>query len=92
MISQDLSNPIEVSHEIDKQIIEMYQLFPNNVVAHQLVCSDKKRSSRFFEGLSVNESDRSSFLTRMSQLPDEHRDFAYHIYANPVRRWLELNE
>ena len=88
-IASSLSDPIEVSQEIDRQIIEMYQLFPNNLVAHQIAYPNDKLPSHLFNALSVSEYDRRSFCQRIGKLPFNHQKFAYQIYANPVRSRLQ---
>ena len=84
-----LSDPIEVSQEIDRQIIEMYQLFPNNLVAHQIAYPNEKLTSHPLTTFSVSECDRRSFCQRIDKLPFKHQKFAYQIYANPVRSRLQ---
>ena len=44
-IMSNLSDSMAVSQEIDRQIIQMYQLYPNNIVAHQLAYPDDKLTS-----------------------------------------------
>jgi len=88
-IDSSLSDPVEVSQEIDRQIIEMYQLFPNNLVAHQIAYPDEKLPSHPLTACSVNEYDRRSFCQRIDKLPFKHQKFAYQIYANPVRSRLQ---
>ena len=88
-IDSSLSDPIEVSQEIDRQIIEMYQLFPNNLVAHQIAYPNEKLPSHPLTTFSVSEYDRRSFCQRIDKLPFKHQKFAYQIYANPVRSRLQ---
>ena len=88
-IDSSLSDPIEVSQEIDRQIIEMYQLFPNNLVAHQIAYPNEKLPSHPLTTFSVSEYDRKSFCQRIDKLPFKHQKFAYQIYANPVRSRLQ---
>ena len=88
-IDSSLSDPIEVSQEIDRQIIEMYQLFPNNLVAHQIAYPNEKLPSHPLTTFSVSEYERRSFCRRIDKLPFKHQKFAYQIYANPVRSRLQ---
>ncbi len=88
-IISDLSDSTAVSQEIDRQIIEMYQLFPNNIVAHQLAYPNDKLPSDTSDSFSFSENDRRNFCQRIERLPIAHQKFAYHIYANPVRSRLE---
>ncbi len=88
-IISNLSDSMTVSQEIDRQIIEMYEIFPNNIVAHQLAYPNDKLPSGTLDSFSFSENDRRIFCQRIERLPIAHQKFAYHIYANPVRSRLK---
>lgn len=72
---------------IDRQIVEHYRLFETNLWAWQrLEHRDDVPPVTVYPG-SVS---RAEFDARIDAMPDAHRPHALAMYANPVRRALEL--
>lgn len=78
----------DVVQELDRQIIAHYVLHPSNCFAWQqlgndpapLVYSDRKIP---FDEKALGEA-RAIFDARLAAIPEEHRDIALAMYANPV--------
>lgn len=87
-ISQRVETADELAAEIDRQIIQNYQLHPSNLAAWRLV------GNEIPESLPVSEEQLSratrELKRRAAELQPEDRRYLLDAYANPVRSWIEL--
>lgn len=86
-IQGEFSTPEEVAREVDRQIHLNYRLWDTNMFAYDYM----EKSDRFADELS--DFDGDAFLSRLSHLSPDVRDFVLNSYANPVRsRLMEEGE
>lgn len=87
-ISQRVDTADELAAEIDRQIIQNYQLHPSNLAAWRLI------GNEIPESLPISEEQLSQatreLTRRAEELQPEDRHFLFDAYANPVRSWIEL--
>lgn len=75
-----------VVEEIDRQITTHYRLYHTHLWAWQrLEQTDVEPSLTIYPGTV----ERAAFDARMDAIPEEHRQIALEIYANPLRRALQ---
>lgn len=78
----------ELAEEIDRQIIQNYQLHPSNLAAWRLI------GNQIPEALPVSEEQLSKaakeLKRRAAELQPEDQPFFFNAYANPVKSWIEL--
>ncbi|MBF7052047.1 1-acyl-sn-glycerol-3-phosphate acyltransferase [Halomonas sp. KAO] len=79
-LSADFTAPDEVAAEIDRQVLEGYQLFPS----HYLALETLGHAAELVDLGEVTEADRERFQTRLAQVPAELREWWLAQYANPV--------
>ena len=82
-LTGEYQNAEEAALEIDKQIHNIYQLWPTNCFAYDYL----EKSDKFKD--SYKNFDISAFLSRYAHLSPEVRDFVLNSYANPVRMYLK---
>ncbi|MGL5319971.1 MAG: 1-acyl-sn-glycerol-3-phosphate acyltransferase, partial [Aeromonas veronii] len=70
-ITEGFSDPDELAALIDKAIWSSYHLFPSNYLAADV--SGK-----------ANTIEQAAFLTRQSEVPEEHKAIWRAMYAKPV--------
>ena len=82
-----------VAHLIDRRIIEGYRLYKTNYIAYDLITGDHRFSDHY------TDEQKKSFETYMNRQLDtvegdrsELYDIMLHIYSNPVRNRLTLEE
>ena len=93
-ISAQFENADALAAEIDRQILQNYQLFPSNIIAWQLHNKDadievlKQLKSQWpDENWTIAEQ---KFKTRISAMPQDHRAVALAAYAAPVESQLAV--
>lgn len=84
----EFENADEVAAAVDQQVLANYVLHPSNFFAYKMLHGDYpvgvySQSNTVFsiKGLEQRERD---FHARMEALPEQHRQYALGIYANPV--------
>lgn len=78
--------------ELDRQILDNYVLHATNCFAYEILYqkvpavkySEKQIA---FDPTTLTE-EKAAFVERMQAIPEEHRDIALAIYANPVKSKL----
>lgn len=89
-ITQRVTSADELAEEVDRQIIQNYQLHASNLAAWRLVGNEIPAA------LPVSQEQLSQatreLQRRAAELPPEDRHFLYDAYANPVRSWLDLSQ
>lgn len=93
-LTGEFSDADEVAAAIDRQVLENYVLHPSNIVAYQQL-EGRAVPADLEVGYpartdSISEAQRAAFQQRMASMPEEQREFALAIYANPVRGKLRL--
>jgi hypothetical protein len=78
--------PEAVAAEIDRQIINNYQLHATNLHAYRALHGEIPQALKVVDG-GLSEAE---FQQRMQAIPAPQRDFALGIYANAVRSKLQL--
>lgn len=73
VIDHNVDKPEELAIEIDKQIHELYKLYPVNLYAAGI------------EDDSVSDKVKRDFDEKLSQLSDGAKEILIDMYANPVR-------
>ncbi len=85
VIDFEVANPEELSNEIDRQIISLFQLFPSHIIAWQLLNPD--REEKCLQNIWPEEdweAARRKFARHVAQFPLEYRDIVLKSYAAPV--------
>tara|TARA_A100001015_G_scaffold179155_2_gene199170 strand:- start:1194 stop:2348 length:1155 start_codon:yes stop_codon:yes gene_type:complete len=85
VIDFEVANPEELSNEIDRQIISLFQLFPSHIIAWQLLNPDKEE--KCLQNIWPDEdweAARRKFARHVAQFPLEYRDIVLKSYAAPV--------
>jgi len=87
-ISQRMDTADELATEIDRQIIQNYQLHSSNLAAWRLI------GNEIPESIATSEEQLSratrELKRRAAELEPEDRRFLFDAYANPVLSWIEL--
>lgn len=74
----------DVVDELDRQIEANYLLHPTNIWAWQMLNPERKIPSNL--NVSKGSISRRHFEQRMLAIPEDERDFALRMYANPCER------
>lgn len=84
----------EIAREIDKQIIGNYRLQAPNYIAYEkfrvLDPSIGPKLEDLKTEVTVTQTDRDNFETRLALMNENHRDILIEMYANPVISKLKL--
>ncbi|MCR5731863.1 MAG: 1-acyl-sn-glycerol-3-phosphate acyltransferase [Sphaerochaetaceae bacterium] len=83
-LTGEYNEAVEVAHEIDRQIYEIYKLWPVNYF-----CFDYAEKKSDFAD-KYKDFDSEAFLKKYAHLDEEKRMFVINSYANPVRTHLGL--
>ena len=85
----DLSTPVAVAAEVDRQIIQLYCLHPTNLYAYHMLHGE---DAALPDDLYLEEGDcsRAEFEARINAMPEAHRAYALGIYANAISSKLNL--
>ena len=88
-IERDLSTPVAVAAEVDRQITQLYCLHPTNVYAYRMLQGE---DAVLPVDLYLEEGDcsRAEFEARINAMPEAHRPYALGIYANAISSKLDL--
>lgn len=78
----DFENSDQVARLIDRQIHQLYKLWPTNLFAYDYLEGTDKFAS------SYQDFDREAFLYRFKGAREDVRLYALNAYANPVRSFL----
>ncbi|MDG3085239.1 1-acyl-sn-glycerol-3-phosphate acyltransferase [Vibrio hannami] len=78
VIDGDFETPELLADEIDKQIHALYKLYPINLLA-----AEESNDS-------ITEATKAALDEKLAVLPEAARDYLMDMYANPVRRKMEL--
>jgi len=74
----------DVVDELDRQIEANYLLHPTNIWAWQMLNPEREIPSNL--NVSKGSISRRHFEQRMLAIPEDERDFALRMYANPCER------
>lgn len=74
----------DVVDELDRQIESNYLLHPTNIWAWQMLNPEREIPSNL--NVSKGSISRRHFEQRMLAIPEDERDFALRMYANPCER------
>jgi hypothetical protein len=95
-LSKEFEDTDAVTEEIDKQILELYQLSPSNCFAFEALegrspdVAVGKKQERF---LDMNlDRERKIFAARLESIAEQYRPYFLASYANPVRDKLAAKE
>lgn len=95
VLNGEFENADAVARAVDQQIIRQFVLHPTNFFAYKMLhgeypqgvhSSDQQAFS--IDGLEASERD---FKARIEALPEQHREYALGIYANPIDRLRQLS-
>lgn len=78
----DFENSDQVARQIDRQIHQLYKLWPTNLFAYDYL----EGTDRFAS--SYQDFDSEAFLYRFKGAREDVRLYALNAYANPVRSFL----
>lgn len=81
-IQGEFENSDQVAQEVDRQIHQLYRLWPTNLFAY-----DYLEGSSMFAS-SYQDFDSEAFLYRFKGAREDVRLYALNAYANPVRSFL----
>lgn len=81
-IQGEFENSDQVAKEVDRQIHQLYRLWPTNLFAY-----DYLEGSSMFAS-SYQDFDSEAFLYRFKGAREDVRLYALNAYANPVRSFL----
>lgn len=70
----------ELVHEIDRQVLSGYRLFPSHYLALEML----GQHPQLLDMSEVTEQDRQRFNARYADVPDNLKNWWLHQYANPV--------
>jgi len=78
----------DVVDELDRQIEANYLLHPTNIWAWQMLNPEREIPSNL--NVSKGSISRRHFEQRMLAIPEDERDFALRMYANPCERHARI--
>ncbi|MFV0575377.1 MAG: 1-acyl-sn-glycerol-3-phosphate acyltransferase [Vibrio sp.] len=79
MITDDFATPDEVAQELDRQIHNLYRLYPTNLLA-----AGKQNDA-------ITDEVQHKFAEKLKSLPDGAQQKLVQMYANPVLKKHEAN-
>ncbi|RZA00501.1 MAG: cytochrome C oxidase Cbb3, partial [Moraxellaceae bacterium] len=78
----------QIVADLDQQIVENYVLHATNCIAYEILHGVVPKVNYTEKNIPYNPAavveQKTAFIARMNQVPEEHRDIALAIYANPV--------
>jgi len=86
MLGSEFDSPEAVAAEMDRQVVDNYQLQATNIFAWRRLHGDLPGGIEEVAG-SCSEAE---FNARIDAMPAAHRDYALGIYANAIASKLEL--
>jgi Acyltransferase len=91
----DYQDTDDLVAELDQQILNNYVLHATNCFAYEMLFNkipDVKYSDKqiVYNSAALVE-EKAAFVARMQAIPEEHREIALAIYANPVKSKLTSN-
>ncbi len=81
-IQGEFENSDQVAQEVDRQIHQLYRLWPTNLFAYDYLEGTDTFAS------SYQDFDSEAFLYRFKGAREDVRLYALNAYANPVRSFL----
>lgn len=81
-IQGEFENSDQVAQEVDRQIHQLYRLWPTNLFAYDYLAGSSMFAS------SYQDFDSEAFLYRFKGAREDVRLYALNAYANPVRSFL----
>ena len=84
----------DVSSELDRQIHNMYRLYPCHVMAWQKLYATTSKApvldlKKMFPNINL-EKKKDFFHKRLADYPEEIQNIIYSIYAQPVSNYLKV--
>jgi len=91
----DYQDTDDLVKELDQQILNNYVLHATNCFAYEILFNQvpavKYSSQQLNYDPSQLKEEKATFINRMQAIPQEYRDIALAIYANPVKNKLNPN-
>jgi hypothetical protein len=87
-LNADFVDAEEVAQEVDRQVINNYVLHPTNFFAYKMLKGEYPEGThssnhQVFDEQQLKDREQQ-FRARIEALPEEHREYALGIYANPI--------
>jgi hypothetical protein len=88
----DYQDTDDLVAELDQQILNNYVLHATNCFAYEMLFNQIPNVKYSDKQIAYNPAmlvvEKAEFVERMQAIPEEHREIALAIYANPVKSKL----